>query len=381
MHLLVKLGDRGKQKLRSFASDGNDHLLDLEAALRRATVLVTSQDMYTGSEALAIGIVGEESRDGPFSKAREWLNDVDTYACGYLPELNSIVRSSQPPQEHVTETLRGNGLAADVYWTAFMDAVEQRVRAIDRLFNHPIYIPPDSDQTAALTLRPPEPPAMGPVRTHEEAVNLVKAEKESVQVLQKSGSPEPEALGHQPASAAHASVKVAEAHKVATVLNVLIASPGDVAADRKAVEDVIQTWNRKQQHLDRKTILLPQMWEWDAIPMVGRGDGQQEINRQLADRSDIVFGLFRGRLGAPTARHVSGTAEEIERSIRRGIPVHVFHSAERPAGDNPDQLSAMHDYLKKLQKRGLVGRYASLEDLQKRVLSALEQDVRSLLGE
>ena len=51
---------------------------------------------------------------------------------------------------------------------------------------------------------------------------------------------------------------------------------------------------------------------------------QSILNRQLVDEADIVVGLFHSRLGQPTSRGASGTAEEIDRSVERGVKVHVF---------------------------------------------------------
>jgi hypothetical protein len=44
----------------------------------------------------------------------------------------------------------------------------------------------------------------------------------------------------------------------------------------------------------------------------------------LVDRSDIVIAIFYHKLGSPTQRAISGTAEEISRSVRAGKPVHIF---------------------------------------------------------
>jgi len=165
----------------------------------------------------------------------------------------------------------------------------------------------------------------------------------------------------------------------ARVLTVLIASPGDTATARDVVEQAILSWNRDRSHADR-VVLLPVRWEADAVPEMG-SDGQSVINRQLVDRADIVVALFHSRLGAPTERAESGTAEEIDRAVARGVPVHVyFAEMPYPYGVDPDELKRLHAFRMAIQERGLLGRYASAEDLTAKVRTALEHDVARLVS-
>jgi len=160
----------------------------------------------------------------------------------------------------------------------------------------------------------------------------------------------------------------------ARVLAVLIASPGDTHEARNVVEAAIQSWNRDRART-QKVVLLPLRWEFDAVPELG-GDAQAIINRQLVDEADIVIGLFYSRLGQPTPRGVSGTVEEIEGSLERGARVHVFFSEMAlPHDVDLDQLKSLREFQAKLKERGLVGSYASHEDLSAKIRTCLEQDV------
>lgn len=164
----------------------------------------------------------------------------------------------------------------------------------------------------------------------------------------------------------------------ARVLAVLIASPGDTADARDAVERTIMSWNRDRARRER-VVLLPVRWEVDAVPELGF-DGQSVINRQLVDDCDVVVALFHARLGAPTSRAASGTVEEIEDAIARGVPVHVYFSEMPvPRGVHPDELKRLNEYRKDLQGQGLLGSYASLDDLSAKVRTALERDVHQLV--
>lgn len=164
----------------------------------------------------------------------------------------------------------------------------------------------------------------------------------------------------------------------AQVLSVLIASPGDTTSERDVVEAAIRSWN-SDYGPDRKVVLLPLRWELDATARVGAGDGQLQINRQLAERADIIIGVFHSRLGQPTERGLSGTVEEIQHGLDTEKPTHVFF-ADMPHPSDVDgaQLEALRRFKQSLFAEGLVLDYVSLDDLSTRVRSALEADVREL---
>ncbi len=139
----------------------------------------------------------------------------------------------------------------------------------------------------------------------------------------------------------------------ARVLTVLIASPGDTAEARDVVERTITSWNRDRSRSER-AVLVPLRWETDAVPAMG-DDGQAVINRQLVDDVDIVVALFHSRLGLPTARAASGTVEEIDRAVARGIPVHVyFAEMPHPYGVDWDEVKRLTDFRSSLQERGFL---------------------------
>ncbi|MEV7594401.1 hypothetical protein AB0O42_29480 [Streptomyces sp. NPDC089922] len=157
-------------------------------------------------------------------------------------------------------------------------------------------------------------------------------------------------------------------------LSVLIASPGDTSADRDVVENAIRSFN-SDHTLQRKIHLLPLRWELGAVPVIGERDAQQVINEQLVDMADIVIAVFNNRLGQATKRAVSGTAEEILRARERGAPVHVFFSeAPIPRDHDRDQLEALNEFREELMALGLMGSYASPDDLAAKVRRCLEYD-------
>ena len=75
-----------------------------------------------------------------------------------------------------------------------------------------------------------------------------------------------------------------------------------------------------------------------------------------------------------------GLPEEIDRSLEHGAKVHVFFAEmPHPSDVDPDQLKALREFNEQLQERGLLGSYASHEDLSAKVRSCLERDVTQLV--
>lgn len=163
----------------------------------------------------------------------------------------------------------------------------------------------------------------------------------------------------------------------AHALLVLIASPGDTVAERDAAERALHGWNADRA-VREQVVLLPRRWENAAVPRLG-GRAQSIINEQLVDESDIVIALFDSRLGMATGEAVSGTAEEIQRAHEGGKPVHVWFSDEPlPRNVDLDQVAALRQFKESLEPLGLLGSYASPDDLAFKVRQAIESDLSLL---
>lgn len=162
----------------------------------------------------------------------------------------------------------------------------------------------------------------------------------------------------------------------ANVLQVLIASPGDTMEARDAVEGALHGWNASRSEREQ-VILLPRRWETDAVPTMG-SSGQETINAQLVDKCDIVIALFDARLGQATKKAVSGTAEEIERAAASGKPVHVWFSDAPVSREHLEGAQAVAEFRETLEAEGLLGSYASPEDLAYQVRNAVEADLERL---
>jgi hypothetical protein len=159
------------------------------------------------------------------------------------------------------------------------------------------------------------------------------------------------------------------------MLDVLIASPGDAATGRDAVEHALHAWNDHRSE-DAGFVLRPRRWEIASVPVAAAGEyAQSVINQQLVDECDIVIALFYNRLGTPTRRAASGTAEEVQRTVAAGKPVHVYFSGmPRPSQLDTRQLDALMAFKRLIE--GLTKDFVSEADLASYVGPAIERDIR-----
>lgn len=159
----------------------------------------------------------------------------------------------------------------------------------------------------------------------------------------------------------------------ATVLKAMIASPGDVAAERAIAQDVIHQWNAINS-ADRRMVLLPVAWETHATPAMGER-AQEIINRQLLRDADLLVAIFWTRIGTPTGDSPSGSVEEVREHIRAGRPAMLYFSAApvRPDSVDPAQFEALRRFRDECRAQGLVEEYESPEEFRQKLTRQLAQ--------
>jgi len=146
----------------------------------------------------------------------------------------------------------------------------------------------------------------------------------------------------------------------AKVIEVMIASPGDVKSERLAVREIIAEWNVLHSR-EREVVLLPLGWDTHSAPELG-GRPQQFINDRLLKHADLVVGIFWTRLGTPTGKASSGTVEEVQEHHAAGKPVMLYFSEEPVAlsSVDPQQYSNLQNFKAWALKEGLVESYDDL---------------------
>lgn len=150
----------------------------------------------------------------------------------------------------------------------------------------------------------------------------------------------------------------------ANVLKVMIASPGDVAAERSIVTEELYRWNNANA-VSRELILQPVKWETHSSPQLG-AHPQTILNERLLLDADIVVGIFGTRIGTATPDFISGSVEEIKRHVAAGklAMLYFSHVPIDPNSIDQKQWAALQAFKEECKTGGLYAEYASHEQLR-----------------
>ena len=162
----------------------------------------------------------------------------------------------------------------------------------------------------------------------------------------------------------------------ATVLPVMIASPGDVHEYRGFARDIIHEWNYINS-VETNAVLIPVGWETHSSPELGASP-QELINDRILKDCDLLIGIFWTRLGTPTTSAESGTAEEIQKHLNAGKPAMVYFSRAPASLEtvDRDQYEALKKFKEWCQSKGLVEYFDNGYDLQTKLRRHLQITVQ-----
>lgn len=163
----------------------------------------------------------------------------------------------------------------------------------------------------------------------------------------------------------------------AKVFNVMVASPGDVLAERAVFREVIHEWNAINSEV-RKVVLMPVGWETHSSPEMG-AEPQDIINQQVLHSCDLLVGIFWTRAGTPTTEFASGTVEEVERHIAAGRLAMLYFSSTPAAMDDVDleQFQALKTFKSTCRDRGLYESFDSLTEFRNKFSRQLQQKLNA----
>lgn len=163
----------------------------------------------------------------------------------------------------------------------------------------------------------------------------------------------------------------------ATVLRLMIASPGDVAAERAIVREVVSEWNTTDG-AQANMMLMAVGWETDIAPEMGAAP-QTIIDKRLLVNADLLVGIFWTRLGTPTASYASGAVEEIEEHLKAGKPAMLYFSSAPASPDSldADQYKALKAFRDSCRTRGLYATYSTVDDFRRKFSRDLQITMNS----
>lgn len=156
----------------------------------------------------------------------------------------------------------------------------------------------------------------------------------------------------------------AELAYTAKVIEVMIASPGDVPRERAIVREVLYDWNDLHAS-DRNVVFLPVGWDTHSAPDLA-GPPQDIINERVLKRCDVLVGIFWTRIGSPTGKSVSGSVEEIEEHLKLNKPVMLYFSQVPVQQGSVDQkqFDALQEFKAWAMQRGIVRPYQDHSDFR-----------------
>lgn len=151
---------------------------------------------------------------------------------------------------------------------------------------------------------------------------------------------------------------------IATVIPVMIASPGDVEREREEARNAIYNWNDVNAK-NTSMILNPIGWETHGAPEMG-DRAQALINKRLLNDCDLLIAIFWTRIGTPTGGYESGTVEEIERHMAEGKPTMIYFSRAPvdPSKIDRDQYESLMKKKEEWKKNGRVEEFSSLQEFK-----------------
>jgi hypothetical protein len=163
----------------------------------------------------------------------------------------------------------------------------------------------------------------------------------------------------------------------ATVLSIMIASPGDVLAERDAATNVIYRWNAIHARKSN-TVLLPVRWETHSTSDLG-GRAQQLINDRVLRYCDLLVGIFWTKLGTPTGKAESGTAEEIKEHLAAGKPAMVFFSRQPVVLESidRDEYDRLQTFKKWCREQGITWDYEDPFDFERKFDHQLQLQINT----
>lgn len=158
----------------------------------------------------------------------------------------------------------------------------------------------------------------------------------------------------------------------------LLMSPGDVPEERKAASEVVIKWNALiGKALNTKIDLVK--WETHSAPELNNQHPQKTLNDQIVDDADFGIGIFWSKLGTPTDTHASGTVEEIETLLNKGVKVSIYISNRAVPADMETEKEALDKYIETLKPVGLLQYYTDTTDFRELLLLHLTKWIVDLI--
>lgn len=153
----------------------------------------------------------------------------------------------------------------------------------------------------------------------------------------------------------------------ATVYRILIAAPDDVIAERRAIQEMISSWNTNYS-AKMKAVFLPVLLEPQMVQ--GMSDIPQALlKNQIIKDCDILIGIFWTRIGTDAALEESIAIKVIKDFLKSGKIVMIYLSSAPSVPGSVDlkQYGILMKFMDEFLQQGLVIHYDSIGDFRKKL--------------
>lgn len=143
------------------------------------------------------------------------------------------------------------------------------------------------------------------------------------------------------------------------IVDIFLSSPFDLKAERAAVVSEIAKLSRVTEKFQQVRLRVL-TFENNTYTALGES-GQDVVNQQIGDSYQIYLGLVGKRLGTPTPKDESGTAEEYQRALDRAhsngsVPSLMFFVVEKriTVEDEVHELLRVKQFVTRIRSDGLL---------------------------
>lgn len=176
-------------------------------------------------------------------------------------------------------------------------------------------------------------------------------------------------------------------HESLRVFKIVIASPGDVAAERKAAERII---NEVSRHYATSQGVILSTWRWEVDSYPGfHAKGPQGLIDELMEieKADLVVGIFWKRFGTPTTDSASGAEHELIKAWNacriNGQPqVMVYFNQAKASPTTPEEVKqwgAVLEFKERFPREGMWWNYTGTQEFKKYFQNHLQNYLKSRL--
>lgn len=167
----------------------------------------------------------------------------------------------------------------------------------------------------------------------------------------------------------------------AKVVQIIIASPSDIKAERESIPRIFDTWNNAQKDV----FLKPLMFESGSVPEMG-DHPQHILNKQLVEKGDLLIAIFWSKIGTPTPTAKSGTIEEIREFIKIKGPSRVMvyfctrHLPVSPGDLDLKEIQTLNDFKDEMRTKCFYKEFTNTDKFEAILYPDLDIKVSQLLN-